>query len=38
MFSRVAHVLHPNLVLCLVATAVTLLVTGFTLALAAPPG
>jgi hypothetical protein len=38
MFSRVGHAVHPNVVLCLVATAVTLLVTGFTLALAAPPG
>jgi hypothetical protein len=35
MFSRVGHTLHPNVVLCLVATAVTLLVTGFTLAVAA---
>jgi cell wall-associated NlpC family hydrolase len=34
MFSRVGHALPPNVVVCLVATAVTLLVTGFTLAVA----
>ena len=38
MFSRVRRPLHPNVVLSLVATAVTLLVTGFTLAVAAPAG
>jgi hypothetical protein len=38
MFSRVGHTLHPNVVVCLVATVVTLLVTGFTLAVAAPLG
>jgi hypothetical protein len=38
MFSRTGQALHPNVVVCLVAMVVTLLVTGFTLAVAAPAG
>ena len=38
MFSRAGQALHPNVVVCLVAMVVTLLVTGFTLAVVAPAG